>query len=118
MQVTAFASAARTATPTSVPLSTYRAKAITIVIDCTAITATPSVVFTVSGKDTASGKKFTLLASAAITATGTTVLNIGAGLPATANVSANAPIPDVIDIAPVHGDADSITYSVGVHILR
>lgn len=118
MQVTGFASAARTATPTAKTIATHRAEAIFVVIDVTAITATPSVVFTVSGKDTTSGKTWALLVSAAIVATGTTVLQIGAGLPATANVSANVPIPDSIVISPVHGDADSITYSVGVHIVR
>jgi len=118
MQVTAFASAARTATPTAVTLAAHRATSIAVVIDCTASSSTPSVVFTVAGVDTLSGKAYTLLASAAITGTGTTVLQIGPGLPVTTNVSANAPIPDSIRISPVHGDADSITYSVGVHIIR
>jgi hypothetical protein len=118
MQVTGFTLLARTATPTAKTLATYRAPAIVVVIDVTAIVSTPSVVFTISGKDTTSGKTWTLLASAAIVATGTTVLQIGRALPATANLSANAAVPDSIVITPVHGNANSITYSVGVHILR
>lgn len=118
MQVTAFASAARTATPTAVTLATHRAKALFVVIDETAHASTPSVVFSVYGKDTTSGQEFLLLASAAVTTEGTTTMQIGMGLPTTANLSANKPIPDAIVLRPVHGDADSTTYSVAVHIVR
>ena len=118
MQVTAYASQARTATPTAADLAAYRARAAVVVIDVTAVTSTPSVTFTVSGIDAASGKVWTLLASAAIATTGTTVLKIGPGLTAAANAAANDVIPDNIRVAPVHGNANSITYTVGVHFIR
>lgn len=111
-----YASAARTASPDTIEMELPKgSQYATVVIDCTAVTATPSVVFTVAGVDRVSGKVFTLLASAAITATGTTVLRIGPGLTAAANTVANEPLPPVIRVTPVHGDADSITYSVGAH---
>lgn len=114
----AFASTARTADPTPAVINTNRVKEVQIVIDVTAIAATPSVVFNVDMIDNLSGKFPVLLASAAIVATGTTVLQLGKGLPVTANVSANCPIPENIRIRPVHGDADSITYSVSAHLIR
>lgn len=110
---TIYASAARTATPDTSEIELpVGAQALFVVIDVTAVTATPSVVFTVSGVDRVSGKLFTLLASAAITGTGTTVLRVSPHLTASANLIAKDHVPPVIRVAPVHGDADSITYSV------
>lgn len=112
-----FASAARTATPDTqefeLPAGTNYGH---FIIDCTAVTATPSVVFTISGVDRLSGKVYTILASAAITGTGTTVLKVGPGLTAAANLVANDILPSVIRITATHGDADSITYSMGAHV--
>lgn len=115
-QRTIYASAARTATPTAVTFSTGRAKELRIVIDATAITATPSVVFTVDYSDSASGKWINLITSAAITATGTTVLLAALGATASANVAVNQPLPDTLRVTATHGDADSITYSVSAHL--
>lgn len=112
-----WASAARTATPDTeeweIPAG---ARYMHVVIDATASAATPSVVFTVSGVDRVSGKVYTLLASAAITGAGTTVLRIGPGLTAAANLVANDALPPVIRFTATHGDADSLTYSVGAHV--
>lgn len=118
MEKVVYPSAARTATPTAVEVSTYRAKALRVVLDATAIAATPSVVVTIDGKDNTSGKYFNLLTSAAIVATGTTVLTIAPGVTVAANVAASAPLPDVVRITCTHGDADSITYTVSAHILK
>lgn len=117
-QSAVYASAARTATPTAAVLSTHRIRALRLVIDCTAVTSTPSVVFTVDTLDSASGKYINLLTSAAITGTGTTTLSIGPGLTAAANVTANAYLGDNIRVTATHADADSITYSVGAHLIR
>lgn len=113
---TVYASAARTATPDTEELELPGgvSKAY-VVIDCTAVTATPSVVFKVEGVDRASGKVWTLLESAAITATGTTVLKINDALTASANVIAKELVPPVIRFTATHADADSATYSVGAH---
>lgn len=112
-----FTSAARTATPDTqefeLPAGT---KFGVFVIDCTAVTSTPSVVFTISGVDRLSGKVYTVLASAAITGTGTTVLRVGPGLTAAGNLVANDVLPSVIRVTATHGDADSITYSMGAQV--
>ena len=60
-----------------------------LVIDVTAVTATPSVVFTVKGKSALGSDYYTILTSAAITATGQTVLRVYPGLTASANVTAS-----------------------------
>lgn len=65
-----------------------------VVIDITSITgAAPTATFTVQGKDPVSGKYYTILASAALNAIGTTVLKIGPGLTAAANLVANDIMP-------------------------
>lgn len=110
--LTLFPSAARTSTPTAVTFGASRAKALYIVIDITAVTATPAVTVTVSGYDPVSGKTWTLLASTALATQGTTVLQIGPGIAADANKAIAAHIPDFVRVAPSHGDSDSATYSI------
>lgn len=105
------ASAARTATH-SVTMVTPCLGGV-FIIDCTAVTVTPSVVFTVAGVDPASDKAYTILASAAITGTGTTVLRIHPSLTAAANTIAKDVLPQALKITATHANADSITYSLG-----
>lgn len=117
--VTVYASAARTATPTAVTVSTGRYNWLHVVCDVTAVTATPSVVVTIDALDPLSGKYYNLLTSAALTDSGspyTRVLKIGPGLPVTANVSANDVLPGTIRVTMTHGDTDSITYSVAANL--
>ena len=110
-ETTILASAARTATPSKVDQTNAAARGVIVVIDVTAITATPSVVFTIQGKDPLSGKYYAILASAAIVATGTTVLRVYPGLTAAANLVASDLLPRTWAVDAVHGDADSITYT-------
>ena len=109
-----FASAARTATST-VDVNVENAHGLVLVIDVTADPALASVVFNIDGLDDATGNTWTLLDSAAIAATGTTILRISPHLTASANTIGKDIIPPLIRINPVHADADSITYSVTVH---
>lgn len=104
-------SAARTATH-SITFSTPCLGGI-FIIDVTAVTATPSVTFTIAGVDPASDKTWTILASAAITATGTTVLRIHPDLTAAANTIAKDMLPQAIKVTATHADTDSITYTLG-----
>ena len=115
--ITLLASAARTASNDTADQTNYNGRGVHIVIDVTAIAATPSVVFTVQGKDALSGKYYTLLASAAIVGTGTTVLRIFPGATAAANLTANDILPRTWRVSIAHGDADSITYSVGASVI-
>ena len=116
-EITVFSSAARTASENSADLSNPYARGAVIVIDVTAVTATPSVVFTVKGKSALGSDYYTILASAAITATGQTVLRIYPGRTASANVTASDVLPATWRVEAVHGDTDSITYSVSANLI-
>ncbi len=114
----AFASAARTASENSPDLLNLGNKpGAQVIIDVTAVTATPSVTFKVQGKDPASGKYYDLIESAAITGVGTTVLSIRPGITTTANLAVSNSVPKRIRVVATHADADSITYSVGVNLV-
>lgn len=115
--ITVLASTARTATVNSLDIENYDGKGLHLVIDVTAATATPSVVFTIQGKDDASGEYYTILASAAITGTGTTVLRVYPALTASANTIASDVLPRTWRVNAVHADTDSITYSVGASVI-
>lgn len=117
-QAVVYASAARTATPAAVTLFTNRVRAIRIVFDVTAVTSTPSTVITVDSVDSLSGKAVNLLTSAAIATAVTTVLNIGPGVTAAANVAANSFLGDSIRITATHGNANSMTYSISAHLIK
>lgn len=112
---TAYPSAARTATPTAVEIKDDFSTGVQIIIDVTAVTATPSVVPTIDGLDPASDKWYNILTGAAITATGTTVLRVHPDIPAAAQLTAQDFLPAKYRIVMTHADADSITYSVGVN---
>ena len=104
-----YASAARTATPTAVTKRVDRYRGLLLLIDVTAVTATPSVVVTIEGV-LSDNSVYTILTSAAITATGRTALKIYPGVTVAANVAVSEPLPQNIKITFTHGDADSITY--------
>ena len=117
-RVSVFASAARTATPTAVTLSTKGCRGLVLVTKSTAASATPSVVVTISGKDVTTGGTYTILAGAAITDGATTqTLKVYPGITAAANASVSDALPEQIVISPAHGDADSITYSIGCYLI-
>jgi hypothetical protein len=105
-------SAARTTTNNSPNFSTLGARGVIIYINATAIAATPSVVFTIQGYDAVSNTYYDILASAAVTSVSAVRLQVSPDLVAAANTKANDLLPDVIRVRAVHGDADSITYSV------
>lgn len=111
------ASAARTASVNSADFVNYNAKGLHVIIDVTAITDTPSITVTIEGKDEVSGKYYTLLTSAAIVATGTTILRIYPGLTAAANTIANDILPRTFRVSVTNADADSITYSVAGNLV-
>lgn len=118
---TVFASAARTATPNGQDFHLPPgSRAFMLTVDVTAVTSTPAVTFLVEGVDPVSGNTFPLLASASIAttnaATAVRTLSVGPGLPATANVAANSPLPRKIRVTATHGNANSITYSVGAYV--
>lgn len=115
---TVLPSAARTASPDTFEYEGARGVVgLVLVVDATAVTATPALTVSVLGVDRASGKTWTVLASAAIATVSTTILKVRPGLTAAANSVANDALPPVFRIVCSHGDADSITYSVGAHLV-
>lgn len=104
-------SAERTATVSTV-MTTPCASGV-FIINVTAASATPSVVFTIAGVDPASDTAYTILESAAITGAGTTVLRVGPDLTAAANTIAKDFLPEAVKVTATHADTDPITYSVG-----
>jgi hypothetical protein len=84
-----------------------------LTIDATSVTATPALTVTISRVDPVSGKVAALLATTAIATAVTTVLRIDPNIATAANVSLKDYVPPVFRIDAVHGDADSITYSIG-----
>lgn len=114
-----FASAARTATVAGAEFSPPPGTVgLTFRIDVSAIAATPSVTFTVQGWDQTAeggvGEWFDILTSAAIVATGSTILKVDPRITAAANTVAQHAVVPRMRVNAVHGDADSITYSVTV----
>lgn len=115
---TVLPSAARTVLYAGADINVQYAREIDVILDIT-VNAGSSAALTISikGKDSVSGKYYTLLASAAISAVGTTVYKVGVGLPVTANVSANCGIPDIIQISVAVADASPATYSIGLNVI-
>lgn len=110
---TALASAARTTSTQSADLTNYNGRGVRVWLDVTAITATPSITLAIEGKDPASGKYKTMLTGAAVTTVSTNEYVVYPGVTETANVDASTPLPRTWRVNVTHGDADSITYSVG-----
>jgi len=111
------ASAARTASTNFPDQANQHHRGVAVTIDATGKSATPSVTFSIQGKDPLSGKYYTLLTSAAITDTGTTTLTVYPGIAATSNVSASAVLPAEWRVISTASDGDALTYSIGANML-
>lgn len=115
--VTLLASAARTASNNTADQSNNSYRGLHVIIDVTAVSATPSVVATIQGKDEVSGVYYDLLVATAITATGTTVLKVYPGIAAAAGGAASDVLPSTWRVKLTHADSDSITYSVAAQLV-
>lgn len=113
----ALASAARTTQSDSVDLFNPDARGVVVVLDVTAIAATPGLTLLVQGKDPASGKYFTIFSGASVVAVTTNVYTVYPGLTETANVDFSAPLPATWRVRINVADADSATYSVGFSLV-
>lgn len=96
--------------------SDNRATGLIVGINITSITgASPTLTVTLQGKDPISGTYYTVLASAALTATGYTELVVYPGATVAANVSASRPVPITWRInTAVGGTTPAVTATVSV----
>lgn len=115
--VTLLASAARTATVATSDQSNNDHRGCVVIINVSDSADTPSVVATIQGKDELSGVYYTILASAAITGAGTTVLRVFPGATIAANLVANDVLPSTWRVNFVAADADSLTYSAAAQMV-
>jgi acyl CoA:acetate/3-ketoacid CoA transferase beta subunit len=114
--LTFLASSAKTTTQTQADQVNRGHSGIKVVVDTT-VFGTGSVTVTIQGLDPTSGKYYTILASAAIVATGTVVLTVFPGAPVTGNVAANDQLPATWRLLATANNANSQTYSVGYVLL-
>ena len=116
---TVLPSAARTAAPNDQEFRGFAPSVlgVLVVVDVTSITSTPSLTVKVQGVDPRTGKTWDIVTSAAIVATGTTVLRVRPGITPVTNVAVADVLPPVFRISCTHADADSITYSVSAYLL-
>lgn len=94
-------------------------RGVQIGVDITAITGTsPTLTVIVEGLDDASGKYYTLLSSAALTATGTTLLTVYPGVTAAANGAASQALPKTWRIRyTIGGTGPAVTATVGASLI-
>lgn len=93
-------------------------KGVKVVIDITAVPGSaPSITFTIQGKDEVSAKYYTILASSALTGTGTTVLTVYPGLTAANNSVASDVLPRTWRVNVAVGNGNAATYSVGAALI-
>ena len=117
---TLYTSSARTSTPTAVTFTNEHNRGILIVVSVTTGAATPSVTPSLAYADPVTGSYITLwTAAAAITSTGAAsykyLVYPGIGTTEEAGITENVPLPlpRSMQLTMTHGDADSLTYSVG-----
>lgn len=117
-EATLLASAARTTTQTSADITNYNGMtALIVVLDMTNV-GTGDVTVTIEGKDSASGKYYTLLAGTNITSNSTNRYRVGPNLAAATNSVAQDYLPRVFRIVVTANNANSATYSVGYNLIR
>jgi|SRR5882762_532783 len=110
--LTLITATAATTTQTGTDQTNVTGRGVIVVLDMTTV-GTGSVTITIQGKDTASGKYFTLLAGVAVTTNSTNVYTVYPGGPASANASANAPLPRTWRVLVTANNANPTTYTVG-----
>jgi hypothetical protein len=110
-------STSRTSTTSSADQSNYWNRGAYFVLDVTNVPGSaPSLTLSVEGKDGTTGKYFTIFAATTpITATGTTAYPVMPGAPETAGLSTGKPLPRTYRVTVTHGNANSVTYAVGIN---
>jgi hypothetical protein len=107
--------AAVTSTQTGATQTNAGFRGVIVVLDMTVV-GTGSVTLTIQGEDTVSGKFYTLLAGAAVITNSTNVYTVYPGVPVSANVSANSPLPRTWRVLVTANNANATTYTVGASL--
>ena len=112
-------SAAGLGTVNTADLYNIPCKGVVVVINITAITGTtPTLTVTVQGKAPAGNVYYTILASAALAATGQTVLRVYPGLTAAANLTASDVIPRTWRISyTIGGTTPAVTATIDAMLI-
>lgn len=107
-------SASRTVLQTSADIPTLGFRNLTVTLDVTDVSASPSLTLSIKGKDVASGKYRLLLAGTAVTTAVTTVYRVTQNIvAAAANASAVDILPEFVQLSIAVGNANAGVYSVG-----
>ncbi len=106
-----------TVTQASADQINWGGKCLNLVVDMTSA-GTGSVTCTIQGKDTASGKYYTILAGAAVTTITTNLYQVCPALTAVANSVANNFLPKIWRVNCVANNANATTYTVGASIVN
>jgi hypothetical protein len=107
--------AAATTAQNSADLVNYNGRGLQLGITITALTGTSCSV-AIQGKDVATGTYYTLLASAALSATGFTLLTLYPGAPATANASSPQVLPRTFRVL-VTPTSATVTATIGASVI-
>lgn len=108
---------AATSTQTGADQTNYNGKGLVVTYDCTAVTGSGSFTVSIQGKDTASGKYYTILAGTARSTTGTDILTVYPGLTAAANVTANNVLPRTWRVVATYNSGTNQTFTVAASVL-
>lgn len=112
-----FTSVARTASPTPVEFRNVCSAGIHVHVDVTAVTSTPSVIFAVEYFDEGTQAWIALLSGVAVATVSTKDLWLFPGSAVSAGLTDNKFLPHRFRISATHGNANSITYTVGMDLL-
>lgn len=94
-------------------------RGVKLAIDITAITGTgPTLTVKIQGKDAASGKYYDILSSAALSAAGTTVLEVYPGIANAANAAQGVTLPKTWRVSyAIGGTTPAVTATVGASVI-
>ena len=116
VNATLLIAAAATSTQTSPDQTNHNGRGVKVVLDMTAV-GTGSVTLTIQGKDSASGKYYTLLAGAAVTTNTTNVYEVYPGITAAASASSNTTLPRTWRVLVTANNANATTYTVSASVI-
>lgn len=119
IKVADFSALPGNATNKNVPITNPDCSGVDVVIDITDEDlggGAGSLTVTIEGVDPF-GKKYTILASAALVAAARTVIRVGRGLTAAANLVANSQLPRQINFLLTHNNANPMTYTVSACLI-